>query len=228
MILGEICTRGCRFCNISKGTPAPVDPQEPHKVARAVAELGLKHAVITSVTRDDLESGGARQFAQLTHEIRTLSPDCRIELLIPDLQGKREALEMVLAARPDILGHNLETVPRLYEHVRFGASYYRSLQVLADCREIYPQVCSKSSLMLGMGESICEVLDVLKDLRRVGCQILTLGQYLAPTKDHYPADRFLHPKEFDLLRKMAQELGFKHVESGPLVRTSYHAGQQVS
>jgi lipoyl synthase len=228
MILGDRCTRSCRFCNVQGGAPLPVDLQEPFKVAQAVAELGLKHAVVTSVTRDDLADGGADQFARLTEAIRRAAPDCRVELLIPDLGGNRQALTSILAAGPDILGHNLETVPRLYPAVRQEAVYERSLQLLADARELAPQVPTKSGLMLGMGEERTELLTTLTDLRRVGCSLLTLGQYLAPTRSHFPVVRYLPPTEFADLRSEAMALGFRHVESGPLVRSSYHAEEQYA
>jgi lipoic acid synthetase len=228
MILGDRCTRSCRFCNVQDGAPLPPDPQEPLKVAQAVAELGLKHAVVTSVTRDDLADGGAAQFARLTEAIRRDAPGCRVELLIPDLAGNRQALATILAAGPDILGHNLETVPRLYPAVRAGAVYERSLQLLADARELAPQIPTKSGLMLGMGEEREELLAVLADLRRVGCSLLTLGQYLAPTRGHYPVARYLPPAEFAELRHEVLALGFRHVEAGPLVRSSYHAEEQYA
>lgn len=226
MILGDICSRNCRFCNVGHADPQPPDPEEPHKVAAAVAELGLKHAVITSVTRDDLADGGAAQFAALTREIKKLAPDCRVELLIPDLQGDQQALKTVLDAGPLILGHNLETVPRLYPLVRQGADYRRSLQLLEQVREISPQTVRKSGLMLGMGEARNEIVQTLRDLRAVDCQVLTLGQYLAPTKEHFPVDRYVPPEEFAELRTLGRELGFDHVEAGPLVRSSYHAEEQ--
>jgi lipoic acid synthetase len=226
MILGDICSRNCRFCNVGHAAPGPLDAQEPNRVARAVADLGLKHAVITSVTRDDLVDGGASQFAELTRAIHQLAPDCRIELLIPDLQGDPHALATILAAKPLILGHNLETVPRLYPLVRQGAEYRRSLQLLAQVKEMAPQIVRKSGLMLGMGESKDEVLQTLNDLREIDCQVLTLGQYLAPSRDHFPVDRYLHPDEFSALKKYGEDLGFTHVEAGPLVRSSYHAEEQ--
>jgi lipoic acid synthetase len=228
MILGDRCTRSCRFCNVQDGAPLSVDPQEPQKVAQAVAELGLKHAVVTSVTRDDLADGGAGQFARLTEAIRQAAPGCRVELLIPDLGGNRQALATILAASPDILGHNLETVPRLYQAVRQGAVYERSLQLLADVRELAPQIPTKSGLMLGMGEEREEILAVLADLQRIGCSLLTLGQYLAPTRLHHPVARYLPPAEFAELQGKAQALGFQHVEAGPLVRSSYHAEEQFA
>ncbi len=226
MILGNICTRGCAFCNVSAEKPQPVDPAEPEKVATAIAELGLKHAVITSVTRDDLADGGAAHFALLTQAIRKQAPGCRVELLIPDLLGNWEALAVILAAEPDILGHNIETVPRLYAQVRHGASYRRSLDLHAEARSLSPGTLLKSGLMLGMGESSEEVLAVMGDLHQAGCRILTLGQYLAPSRRHHPVDRYVHPEEFARLKEAGLAVGFSHVEAGPLVRSSYHAEEQ--
>lgn len=226
MILGDRCTRGCAFCNVSEAPPLPPDPQEPARVARAVAELQLRHAVVTSVTRDDLPDGGAAQFAALTEAIRDAAPGCKVELLIPDLRGDRQALETILAAGPDILGHNLETVPRLYPAVRQGASYGRSLKLLADTKDFAPHIPTKSGLMLGMEETREEILAVMKDLRQVGCSLLTLGQYLAPSRRHHPVARFVPPEEFDELKAEGVRLGFAHLEAGPLVRSSYHAEEQ--
>jgi lipoic acid synthetase len=228
MILGDRCTRNCRFCNVEGGSPLPPDPQEPAKVAAAIAELGLRHAVITSVTRDDLPDGGASHFARLTEEIRKAAPGCRVELLIPDLQGSREALATILSAGPDILGHNLETVPRLYPAVRRGAVYRRSLELLAWAREAAPAIPTKSGLMLGLGERDEEVSAVFADLRRAGCALLTLGQYLAPTRDHHSVERYVSPEEFSAWRLQGLDLGFDHVEAGPLVRSSYHAEEQFA
>ncbi|MFO7577697.1 MAG: lipoyl synthase [Pelovirga sp.] len=228
MILGDRCTRSCNFCNITNAHPAAVDPDEPARVARAIAELQLKHAVITSVTRDDLSDGGAAQFATLVRKIKELAGDCRIELLIPDLAGDSAPLALILDEGPQILGHNLETVPRLYPAVRPEADYHRSLQVLANARQLAPAVITKSGLMLGMGEERAEVLQVLHDLRTHGCQLLTLGQYLAPTRGHYPVQRFVHPDEFADYARYGRDLGFDHVEAGPLVRSSYHAEEQFT
>jgi lipoic acid synthetase len=226
MVLGDRCTRGCAFCNVARHKPFPPDPAEPEKIAQAVAELGLRHAVVTTVTRDDLPDGGASHLAAVTLAIRQRAPGCRVELLISDLGGDEEALRTVLASSPDVLGHNVETVPRLYPAVRRGADYGRSLQLLQRARELSPQIPTKSGLMLGMGEERDELLAVLRNLRRVGCSILTLGQYLAPTRDHHPVARFVPPEEFDQLRREALALGFDHVEAGPLVRSSYHAEEQ--
>jgi len=226
MILGNHCTRDCRFCNVAHATPQDVDPQEVPKVADAIAELSLRHAVITSVTRDDLDDGGAGHFAAVTRAIHERCPECRVELLIPDLQGNQQALQTILAAHPDVLGHNLETVPRLYQTARSGAGYKRSLELLAAAHSIAPKIPTKSGLMLGMGETLDEVLDVMQDLRQAGCAMLTLGQYLQPTREHLPVDRYAEPAEFEQLRRSGLELGFDHVEAGPLVRSSYHAAEQ--
>jgi lipoyl synthase len=228
MILGDRCTRACAFCNVGKTTPLPLDPQEPAKVAQAIAELGLRHAVITSVTRDDLPDGGAGHFAALVKELRRVAPDCRVELLIPDLGGDRTALQTILDAAPDLLGHNLETVTRLYPAVRQGASYERSLALLSAARELAPELPSKSGLMLGMGEVPEELTAALADLRAAGCSYLTLGQYLAPTRQHHPVVRFVPPEEFALYRRQALAMGFSNVEAGPLVRSSYHAEEQFA
>lgn len=228
MVLGESCTRDCRFCNVGHGSPAPADPADPAKIARAVAELGLRHAVITTVTRDDLADGGAGHLAAVTNAIRAAAPHCRIELLISDLQGNSTALATVLAAAPDLLGHNLETVPRLYSAVRQGASYRRSLDLLAAARQMAPAIPTKSGLMLGLGETGAEVQSVLDDLRQADVAYLTLGQYLAPSRGHYPVDRFVPPEEFASWRQHALALGFRGVEAGPLVRSSYHAEEQFA
>jgi lipoic acid synthetase len=226
MILGNHCTRDCRFCNVVHEIPLAVDLQEADKVARAIAELDLKHAVITSVTRDDLADGGASHFAAVTRAIHQCSPECRVELLIPDLQGNHEALQTILTAKPEILGHNLETVPRLYPSARTGAGYQRSLDLLAASKVLAPEIPTKSGLMLGMGEDIEEVLNVLKDLHQANCTMLTLGQYLQPTRDHLPVARYVDPSEFEELRLAGLKIGFAHVEAGPLVRSSYHAAEQ--
>jgi lipoic acid synthetase len=226
MILGNTCTRSCAFCNVQDGTPQPVDEREPRKVARAVATLQLKHAVITSVTRDDLPDGGAEQFAAMVRALRLEAPSCRVELLIPDLLGNLEALEAILNTGPDILGHNLETVPRLYAQARQGADFDRSLQLLREAQQRAPQIPTKSGLMLGLGETCDEIIEVLHQLRASEVSFLTLGQYLAPSRRHHPVQRYVPPAEFKTLRQDALKLGFVHVESGPLVRSSYHAEQQ--
>ncbi|MDH3808526.1 MAG: lipoyl synthase, partial [Desulfuromonadales bacterium] len=216
----------CRFCNVTHETPLPVDPQETDNVAKAIAELKLNHAVITSVTRDDLEDGGAAQFAAVTRAIHAYRPECRVELLVPDLQGNHKALSTILMAKPDVFGHNLETVPRLYPLARAGADYQRSLNLLAAAAQAAPDMPTKSGLMLGMGETMDEIPTVMQDLQQAGCRMLTLGQYLQPTRHHLPVVRYVEPSEFSSLRDTGLHLGFAHVEAGPLVRSSYHAAEQ--
>jgi len=222
LILGRSCTRLCSFCNVTKETPLPADPGEPGRVAQAVARLALAHVVITSPTRDDLPDGGALHYGATVAAIRTASPDTRIELLIPDFLGKRSSIATVVDARPDIIGHNVETVPRLYQ-IRCGADYLRSLAVLETVRELDPGLKTKSGIMVGLGETESEVLAVFADLRRAGCVYLSVGQYLAPSKGHYPVQEFVRPERFDFYREEALAMGFGHVESGPYVRSSYHA-----
>lgn len=226
MILGNHCTRDCRFCNVTHDIPLAVDSSEANKIAQAIVELGLRHAVITAVTRDDLPDGGANHFAATTRAIQELSPDCRVELLIPDLQGDKDALRTILKAGPDVLAHNLETVPRLYHEARSGANYQRSLELLATAHQLAAGIPTKSGLMLGMGEALDEVFAVMNDLRQAGCSMLTLGQYLQPTREHLPVRRYIEPQEFKDLRQHGLQLGFDHVEAGPLVRSSYHAAEQ--
>ena len=221
MILGNICTRGCRFCNVPKGIPSGLDRDEPERVARAVAELNLNYAVITSVTRDDQPDGGAEFFAATIRAIRKTSPDCRVEVLIPDFLGSAESLKTVLNASPDVLSHNLETTPSLYSRVRPQALYKRSLDLLSQARRF--GVTTKTGLMLGLGEGTVEVNSVMHDLRGVDCRILTLGQYLQPGRNHLPVEKYYSQDEFTSFREEAMSLGFKHVVSGPLVRSSYHA-----
>jgi lipoyl synthase len=223
LILGEVCTRGCAFCAVSKGKPAPVEADEPQRLARAVAELGLRHVVITSVTRDDLPDGGAAHYARVVAALRQDCPGVRVELLVPDFAGSREALATVLASGPDILAHNLETVPRLYPQVRRGADYRRSLTVLEQAKELAPNLITKSGLMLGLGEESPEIEAVLRDLRHVACDMLTIGQYLSPSLHHAPVARFVNPEEFASRQRQALDLGFKSVAAGPLVRSSYKA-----
>ncbi|MBM4428937.1 MAG: lipoyl synthase [Chloroflexi bacterium] len=223
LILGDTCTRNCRFCAVQHGQPRPVDGQEPEHVAEAAARLGLQHVVITSVTRDDLPDGGAGHFAATVRAVRQRLPSAHVEVLIPDLRSSRQALGTVLAAAPDVLNHNLETVPRLYARVRPGADYERSLQLLAWAKADAPQSLTKSGLMLGLGEHTAEVLQVLHDLRQAGCDLLTLGQYLRPSEAHLPISRYVTPEEFGWYRQKAQEMGFRGVASGPLVRSSHHA-----
>jgi len=222
LILGTICTRMCSFCNVTKQEPLPPDAGEPGRVAEAVRLLGLRHVVITSPTRDDLPDGGATLHAETLQAIRAASPATAVELLIPDFGGERTSIAQVVAARPDIIGHNLETVPRLY-HIRAGADYRRSLEVLRLIRELDPAAVTKSGIMLGMGEREDEVALVLADLREAGCVYLSIGQYLAPSKRHHPVQEYLPPELFDRYREKALALGFRHVESGPYVRSSYLA-----
>jgi len=222
LILGTICTRLCSFCNVTKRDPVPPDPDEPRRVAEAIQRLHLRHVVITSPTRDDLPDGGARLYAETVREIRVAAPDTTVELLIPDFRGDRESLEKVVSARPKILGHNVETVPRLY-HIREGADYRRSLQVLKMIDGSGSSVRSKSGIMLGMGETEDEVVQVFADLLEAGCRYLSIGQYLAPSKQHYPVQEYLPPEVFDRYREKALIMGFQHVESGPYVRSSYLA-----
>lgn len=225
MILGNHCTRNCRFCAVTHGPSRPPDPEEPYRVAEAVQALGLHFVVITSVTRDDLPDGGAEHFAKTIHEIRNRIPKARVEVLVPDFQGSEEALRTVIEANPDVLNHNLETIPRLYPTVRPGADYRRSLELLKRVRLYNPSIPTKSGLMLGLGEYHEEVHQVLSDLLDVGCRILTLGQYLQPSKDHLPVTRFIPPEEFEQWREIALEMGYREVASGPFVRSSYHAGE---
>ena len=227
MLLGDICTRRCGFCAVPKGRPQPIDWDEPRRVGEAVATLGLRHAVITSVNRDDDNVGGARIFANTIHEVRRVAPDCRVEVLIPDFQGIEEALRIVLDARPHVLNHNTETVPRLYRAVRSGARYERTLRLLERSKEISPGIATKSGLMVGLGEDIAELLEVFRDLANRKVDILTVGQYLRPSRDHVPIARFYTPQEFEFLKTEALRMGFRHVESGPLVRSSYHAHEQA-
>jgi lipoic acid synthetase len=221
LILGNVCTRHCTFCAISKGTPIAVDSAEPERVAHAAERLGLRHIVVTSVTRDDLPDGGAAHFAATIHAIRHHLPEASVETLVPDFHGDFSALNIVLSAHPDILNHNLETVSRLYPTVRPGARYSGSLKLLRTASE--SSAVTKSGLMLGLGESVDEVHEAIQNLREVGCQILTLGQYLQPSPRHLPVSRFIPPQEFAELKRDALNLGFSHVESGPLVRSSYLA-----
>jgi lipoic acid synthetase len=225
MILGDVCTRSCGFCAVKTGKPIELDADEPRRVAEAVKLLALRHAVITSVNRDELFDGGAQIFAETVRQVRTLNPETRIEVLIPDFKGDEFALNIVLDALPDILNHNTETVPRLYHRVRPQAHYQRTLQLLDRAKR--RGFVTKTGLMLGLGEKVDEVIEVMHDLCSIHCDVLTLGQYLQPTKDHLAVERFVHPDEFAMLKKTGLELGFTYVESGPLVRSSYHAERQV-
>src|SRR6266705_532234 len=227
MLLGDNCTRRCGFCAVPKGKPGPIDTDEPRRVAAAVASLGLKHAVVTSVNRDDDNLGGARIFAETIRQIRALSPGCRVEVLIPDFQVLDDALRSVLGAQPDVLNHNTETVPRLYRVVRSGARYERTLRLLENGKRFSPGMVTKSGVMVGLGETISELADVFRDLGSRGVDILTVGQYLRPSRDHLPIARFYTPDEFGYLKQEALRFGFRHVESGPLVRSSYHAHEQA-
>src|SRR5271167_1349993 len=228
MILGNVCTRRCGFCAVQKGAPLAVDYDEPRRVAEACAALGLKFAVITSVNRDDRKDGGAELFALTIRAIRERVPGCGEEVLVPDFQGSHAAMDIVLEAAPDILNHNTETVPRLYRQVRLGARYERSLDMLAHVKKTRPSTPTKSGLMLGLGETIAEVLDVMRDLRAAKVDILTLGQYLRPSPKHLPILRYVSLEEFAELKRRGYEMGFRHVESGPLVRSSYHAADAVA
>ena len=227
MILGDTCTRSCGFCAVKTGRPGPVDGGEPERVGLAAQRMRLRHAVITSVNRDELPDGGAEIFAETIHAVRRLSPGTTVEVLIPDFKGDRDALATVLAARPEILNHNTETVPRLYARVRPQALYTRSLELLRRAREIDPGALTKSGLMVGLGETMDEMLAVFADLRESAVDILTVGQYLRPTPDHLDVVRYWHPDEFDELKQAAVAMGFRHVECGPLVRSSYHAEEQA-
>jgi lipoic acid synthetase len=227
MILGGICTRSCGYCNVVHGTPLAADEHEPAKVATAIAAMDLQYAVITSVDRDDLPDFGASIFARTISEVRTRVPSCRIEVLIPDFQGRETSLRTVLGARPDVLNHNIETVPRLYRVARPGGRYERALELLDRARGYAPDIATKSGLMVGLGETWDEIVQVLQDLRQSGCGILTIGQYLRPSPANLPMDRYYTPAEFAELKQIALGLGFGHVESGPLVRSSYHAHEQA-
>jgi lipoic acid synthetase len=227
MLLGDTCTRNCSFCAVRHGRPLTVDADEPRRVAEAVARLGLRHVVVTSVNRDDLADGGAGHFAATARLIKALVPDTRVEVLVPDFQGDARAVRTVVASPIDILNHNIETVPRLYKRVRPGARYGRSLDILAEGRRARPNCLTKAGLMLGLGETRDEIIQVFRDLRDVHCDILTLGQYLRPSAEHLPVERYVTPEEFAALRDDALLTGFRHVESGPLVRSSYHAWAHV-
>jgi lipoyl synthase len=226
MILGDVCTRACGFCAVKTGLPeAPPDPEEPRRVADAVARMGLRHAVVTSVNRDDQKGGGAWSFAACIREIRARNPECAVEVLVPDFKGDWAALQVVVDARPDILNHNVETVPRLYRQVRSGARFDRSLELLRRSKD--SGLLTKSGIMLGLGEAWAEVEECIRTIRDAGTDVLTVGQYLRPSLQHLPLLRYYTPEEFERLRVFALSLGYSHVESGPLVRSSYHAEEQV-
>jgi lipoyl synthase len=228
MILGNVCTRRCGFCAVQKGGPLPVDLDEPRRVAEACAVLGLQFAVITSVNRDDRKDGGAELFKLTIEAIRARLPGCGVEVLVPDFQGSHDAMDIVLSASPDVLNHNTETVPRLYRQVRMGARYERSLDMLAYVKQQRPEIPTKSGLMLGLGETIEEVHQVMRDLRGSKVDILTMGQYLRPSVKHLPMIRHVAPSEFAELKTLGYQMGFRHVESGPLVRSSFHAADAVA
>ena len=227
MVLGNQCTRNCTFCQVSKGEPQTVDPSEPAKVAEAVARLGLKHVVVTSVTRDDLPDGGADHFAQVIRAVQVRCPGTTIEVLIPDFQGDIDALQTVIAANPTVINHNVETVERLYPRIRPMANYARSLELIKRVKSTAPKIKTKSGLMVGFGETFDEVLNVMQDLRAVGCDFLTIGQYLAPSSQHHPVIEYVHPDTFEKYKKEAQTMGFRYVASGPFVRSSYHAAEAL-
>lgn len=228
LILGDVCTRGCKFCDVKRGIPVAVDEDEPERLAKAIRELKLQYVVITSVTRDDLPDGGAYIFARTIREIKRSIPDCRVEVLIPDFAGSLKSLKTVLEAKPDVLNHNMETVRRLYRTVRKGADYQRSLDLLSNVKTIDNRIITKSGMMLGLGESWEEVIDLINDLKNAGCELLTIGQYLSPSEDHLPVIKFYPPDEFAQLKVIGERMGFAHVESGPVVRSSYHAKEQIN
>jgi len=229
MVMGDVCTRRCAFCDVAHGMPLPLDADEPAHLAEAVARLGLRHVVITSVDRDDLKDGGAAHIAACVAAVRAANPATRVEILVPDFRARMElALAALAGSPPDVFNHNLETVPRLYRTVRPGADYAWSLQLLARFAAQHPGVPTKSGLMLGLGERLAEVEAVMRDLRAHGCRMLTLGQYLQPGRDHHPVVRYVPPAQFDALRRLGERLGFAHVASGPLVRSSYHADRQAA
>ncbi|MDH6675680.1 lipoic acid synthetase [Paenibacillus sp. LBL] len=227
MILGDICTRACRFCAVNTGLPTELDLQEPERVAEAAEQMNLRHCVVTSVARDDLKDGGAYIFAETVKAIRRRLPLCSVEVLIPDFMGSEEALKIVMDVKPDILNHNIETVERMSDRVRAKAKYERSLQLLKNAKGMQPDIPTKSSIMLGVGEQWHEILEAMDDLRSVGCDIMTIGQYLQPSPKHLNVDKYYTPEEFAILKEEGMKRGFSHVESGPLVRSSYHAHEQV-
>lgn len=227
MIMGKECTRNCRFCNVTHGKPQPLDPLEPENVATAAVELDLRHVVVTSVTRDDLPYGGADHFARVVGAIKEKNPRMIVEVLIPDLKGDEYSLELVVKARPEIINHNMETVPRLYPQVRPGAIYQRSIDLIKAAKKIDAHIITKSGIMVGLGETEEEVIKVLQDLREVSCDFVTIGQYLPPSQAHYPLQEYVHPDQFERYREIALTLGFSHVASAPLVRSSYHAAEAL-
>ena len=227
MILGGICTRSCSFCDVEKGIPRELDPDEPQRLAEMVEELGLKYVVVTSVTRDDLKDGGASLFAASITEIKKTNPRTKVEVLIPDFGGSFEALKIVMESQPRVLNHNLETVERLYPEVRPEAVYHRSLELLYNAKKLSRKIVTKSGLMIGLGENWDEIIQAMKDLRKVGCDLLTIGQYLRPQSSGYEIRRYYHPDDFEKLKRLGGSLGFKNMESAPLVRSSYQADRQL-
>lgn len=225
LILGNICTRNCRFCNVTKGNPLPPDPKEPNRVAEAVRRLGLKHVVITSVTRDDLKDFGANHFVRTIEEVKKLNPNIKVEVLIPDFQGSDECIRKIVDTSPDIIGHNLETIPRLYPSVRPKASYKTSLKVLEKIKKLNPNIFTKSGIMVGLGEKDEEIFQVMKDLRSANCDIFTVGQYLRPSKKHLEVREYVKPEKFEEYKEKAYQLGFLYVVSGPFVRSSFMASE---
>ncbi len=228
LIMGNFCTRNCGFCAVKNGVPERIDFEEPHRIVRAVKKLGLKHVVITSVTRDDLEDGGAEVFADTILALKAVDRDLKVEVLVPDFKANDSSIKKVVQAAPDIFAHNLETVSSLYDKIRQGADYNRSLEVLRKAKSFHRSIYTKSGLMLGLGETEKEVLDVLADLKHAGCDFLSLGQYLAPSKNHFPVKEFIHPDKFTYYKNKAQELGFLYTQSGPYVRSSYIAHEYLS
>ncbi|WP_422444509.1 lipoyl synthase [Thermoanaerobacterium sp. DL9XJH110] len=226
MIMGNVCTRGCRFCAVEKGDPLPLDEDEPRRVARAARELGLKHVVVTCVTRDDIPDGGASHFARTVRELKKI-PGITVEVLVSDFMGKEESIETVVRAEPEVINHNVETVPRLYPKVRPQADYNRSLHLLQKVKEFNEHIYTKSGIMVGLGETEEEVIEVMKDLRRVNCDMMTIGQYLRPSKKHIEIAEYVTPEQFERYRDIGYEMGFKYIASGPLVRSSYHASEAM-
>ena len=226
MILGDICTRACRYCNVKTGRPSQIDIFEPSRVANTVKQMGLSYSVVTSVDRDDLVDGGAGAFAMTIKQIKKFNPDCKVEVLIPDFNGNRSSLETVIKALPDVLNHNIETCRRVFRVVRPKGDYDQSLELLRRVKELNPNIPTKSGMMVGLGETEDEIIETMNDLRKVNCDLLTIGQYLRPSKKHHEIDKFYHPKEFTKFEHIGMELGFKHVAAGPLVRSSYHADEQ--
>lgn len=228
MILGSVCTRNCRFCNVSSGKPEAVDCNEPVHVAEAIKKLDLKHAVITSVTRDDLPDGGAMHFNNVINEIHKLNPNTSVEVLIPDLKGDLDSLKIILDAKPEILNHNVETVPRLYKDVRPQAIYKRSMDLLYNVKKINSNILTKSGFMLGLGETEDEIIQLLKELKEINCDIVTIGQYLAPSEEHIEVVEYIHPDVFEKYRQIGMDMGFKYIASSPLVRSSYNAAKALA